>query len=167
MNNAIAWPLRRNRIRRGMLNHTFGMVRRNVDGTRRAHQGWDFEAQDGTPCFAVAHGEIAHVRDGGDYGRQIVLRFRFDFDGDGDHDTLFAFYAHLSRIDVEPGQLVTRGQQIGLTGSSGNAAGMSGADKHLHFEVRSVALPGRGLAGRYSPMILFGHCPLDPVEMIA
>lgn len=167
MNRDITWPLKLNRIRRGLVNHTFGMVRRNVDGTMRPHQGWDFEAQDGTPCFSVASGEIVAVRNGGDYGQQVVLRFQFDFDGDGDRDTLFAFYAHLSRIDVQPGQHVVKGQHIGLTGSSGNAASMTGPDKHLHFELRSVALPGRGLAGRYSPMMLFGRCPLDAVEVAA
>jgi peptidoglycan LD-endopeptidase LytH len=163
MSTAIGWPLKRNRIRRGLVNHTFGMVRRNADGTKRPHQGWDFEAQDGTPCFAVADGEIVAVRNGGDYGQQIVLAFDFDFDSDGDRDRLYAFYAHLSRIDVQPLQRVVKGQHIGLTGSTGNAASMTGPDKHLHFEVRSVPVPGRGLAGRYSPMVLFKHCPLDEV----
>lgn len=35
MDRAIDWPLDRNRIRRGLINHTFGMVRRNADGTER------------------------------------------------------------------------------------------------------------------------------------
>lgn len=163
----ITWPLKSNRIRRGLANHTFGMVRTNVDGTKRPHQGWDFEAADGTPCFAVADGEIAYIRNIGDYGQQIILRFTFDYDGDGDVDTLYAFYAHLSRIDVAQGQRVTRGQQIGLTGSTGNAVNMKGPDKHLHFEVRTVPLPGKGLVNRYSPMILFKRCPLDAAEVVA
>jgi len=160
MGNAIAWPLARNRIRRGLDNHTFGMVRRNADGTRRPHQGWDFEARDGTPCFAVADGAVHLVRDGGDYGRQIVLRFEFDHDGDGQRDLLFAFYAHLSRIDVRDGNKVAKGQQIGLTGSTGNAQGMDAVDQHLHFELRTKALPARGLDGRLSPLVIFGRCPL-------
>jgi murein DD-endopeptidase MepM/ murein hydrolase activator NlpD len=40
-------------------------------------------------------------------------------------------YAHLSEIDVHPGQTVTAGQQLGLVGMTGNATG-----PHLHFEVR-------------------------------
>jgi len=162
----IGWPLARNRIRRGMINHTFGMVRRNADGSKRPHQGWDFEAAAGTPCFAVADGTIEAVRSAGDYGKQVVLRFRHDFDGDGDADTLFAFYAHLSKIDVLQGQKVKRGDMIGLTGNTGNAVSMRGPDQHLHFELRSRALPGRGLDGRYSPMEIFGVCPLhEAVEM--
>lgn len=40
-------------------------------------------------------------------------------------------FAHLSRIDVVKGQIVHAGQQIGLTGTTGNSDGI-----HLHFEVR-------------------------------
>lgn len=160
MNPAICWPLLRNRIRRGLVNHTFGMVRRNADGSRRPHQGWDFEAAIGEACFAVADGQIVMVRNDGDYGRQIILRFAFDFDGDGDRDVLFAAYCHLSRVDVAVGDQVKRGQQIGLTGCSGNAAGMVGEDQHLHFEVRTAPVAGRGLANRFSPMALFGSCPM-------
>lgn len=160
-NPAIDWPLDSNRIRRGLYNHTFGMVRRNRDGSRRPHQGWDFEAKAGTPCYAVADGEIVAVRNQGAYGLQVILRIQVDHDGDGDIDTLFAFYAHLQRADVAVGERVTRGQQVGLTGNSGNARGMKGRDQHLHFEVRTVPIAGRGLANRYSPLALFRAFPLD------
>lgn len=158
--NAASWPLDRNRIRRGLANHTFGMVRRNADGTRRPHQGWDFEAGEGEACFAVADGHVAVLRNGGDYGLQLVLAFDFDLDGDGMRDRLYAAYCHLSRVDVALGAQVRRGQQIGLTGSSGNARGLPPADQHLHFELRTTAQPGRGLAGRLSPLALFRTCPL-------
>ena len=160
---AITWPLAKgaNRIRRGLINHTFGMVRRRADGSKRPHQGWDFEAKDGTPCFAVADGVIAAVRDIGDYGKQVILKFVHDFDHDGDNDTVFAFYAHLSRIDVQQGQPVAMGQQIGLTGSTGNAKGMKWPDTHLHFELRTMAMPPTGLTGRLSPLAIFGVCPME------
>jgi peptidoglycan LD-endopeptidase LytH len=157
----IGWPLARNIIRRSSLNHTFGMVRRNAVGSRRPHQGWDFEAEPGYRCYAVADGAIEAVRDFGDYGKQVILRFEYDFDDDGDCETLFAFYAHLSRIDVKVGQKVKLGDQLGLTGNTGNAQSMRGADQHLHFELRSRPLPGRGLDGRYSPLVLFRVCPLN------
>ncbi|MBD59020.1 MAG: hypothetical protein CL808_02705 [Citromicrobium sp.] len=157
----IGWPLASNRIRRGSRNHTFGMVRRNADGSRRPHQGWDFEAPAGYRCYAIADGTIERVRDVGAYGKQVILRFTHDFDDDGDPDTLFAAYCHLSRIDVVEGQRVARGEQLGLTGNTGNAAGMRDEDQHLHFEIRTVPLPGRGLSGRYSPLVVFGRCPLD------
>lgn len=161
MHAAITWPVAKPRIRRGLVNHTFGMVRRNPDGSRRPHQGWDFEAKNGTPCFAIADGEIAVVRDIGAYGKQIILRFEFDHDADGDRDTLYAMYAHMSRIDVRQGQRVKRGEHIGLSGSTGNAAGMGPLDQHLHFEIRTMALPPSGLAGRYSPLAVFKTCPME------
>lgn len=157
----IGWPLASNRIRRGTLNHTFGMVRRNGDGSRRPHQGWDFEAIEGTPCFAIADGTIEVVREAGAYGKQVILRFAHDFDDDGDADSLFAAYCHLSEIHVQRGRPVKRGDVLGLTGNTGNASGMRGPDQHLHFEIRTRPLPGLGLDGRYSPLAVFGRCPLD------
>lgn len=161
----IDWPLDRNRIRRGLMNHTFGMVRRNADGTRRPHQGWDFEAVPGTPCYAIADGIIHSVRDWGAYGLQVTLGFDFDYDDDGDRDHLFAFYAHLSQADVQTGQAIRKGEKIGLTGNSGNARSMRGADQHLHFELRTEPAPGLGLGGRASPWTLFGVCPLHEPEL--
>lgn len=65
----------------------------------------------------------------------------------------FAFYAHLDRIDVKIGQLVKAGTQIGLTGDTGNANGMTTEKKggHLHFEIRTIQNPGLGLGGRINP----------------
>lgn len=168
MSPDITWPLVRNRIRRGLINHTFGMVRRNRDGSVRPHQGWDFEADIGEACLAIADGTVAARINGGDYGLQLILRFEFDLDRDGRKDVLFAAYCHLSRTDVSLGDTVKRGQQIGLTGDSGNARGLPAADRHLHFEIRTIPRPGRGLSGRISPLAVFGHCPIDrPVGSMA
>ena len=150
--NGFGWPLARNIIRRGMNNHTFGMVR---NGGKRAHQGWDFEALPGTPCFAICDGKIALVyEDPIGFGKVAVLAFPFE------GGTRYAAYAHLSAINVHTGQTVTKGQRIGLTGNTGNARGMKGADQHLHFEIRKIPRPGKGLDNRESPMDVFGHCPL-------
>lgn len=160
MHDSIGWPLARNKIRRGKINHTFGMVRRNRNGTKRPHQGWDFQVEVGYRCYAIADGEIAAIRDIGAYGKQIIHKFRFDLDDDGNEDVLYAVYCHLSRIQVEVGQAVAKGQQIGLSGNTGNARSMKGDDQHLHFEIRERPITGRGLTGRYSPLHVFGECPL-------
>lgn len=160
----IDWPLDSNYIRRGKLNHTFGMVRRNRNGTKRPHQGWDFEAEVGTPCYAIANGTIVSVVHRGAYGLRVLMRFDYDYDRNGSRDALYAFYAHLDRADVKVGQAVKQGQQIGLTGNSGNASTMRGPDNHLHFEIRTRRWVGRGLDGRISPLNVFRHCPLhEPV----
>lgn len=148
------WPLDRNVIRRNSESNTFGMVRRRADGTPRPHQGWDFWAPPGTPTYAVGDGKVVSVSDGGDYGLTIVHSFRHE------GKLFYAAYAHMSAALVKPGESVTMGQMIGKTGDSGNAKGMKGADSHLHFEVRTVSLPGKGLAGRVSPKEVFGMVPM-------
>ena len=150
------YPLASNRIRRGSLNNTFGMVRKNAQGEPKPHQGWDFAADIGTPCFAVGAGTIHSTRDGGDYGKQIVLKLDALHKG----RTIYAFYAHLLSIDVSTGQRVAEGEQVGRTGESGNAMGMPRDDRHLHFELRTEPLPGLGLGGRISPFEVYGQPPL-------
>ncbi len=58
------------------------------------------------------------------YGCYIVI------DHGNGYQTL---YAHLSSIGVAPGQGVSKGQQIGVMGSTGRSTGT-----HLHFEIRSA-----------------------------
>lgn len=156
----IDWPLDSNVIRRGVLNNTFGMVRARADGSAKPHQGWDLYAPPGTPCFAVADGTVAGVVSGGDYGLVVVIGFIHT-----GGQRYFAAYCHLSKALVAKGDKVRLGQMIGLTGRSGNAGTMRGEDDHLHFELRTVAFPGRGLEGRLSPFTLFGRCPLKIPEI--
>ena len=155
MDPSLCWPLSHNVIRRNKESNTFGLVRVKANGTKRPHQGWDFEAPIGTPCFAICDGRVELVYHSVDYGNVAVLRFALN------GDTLYAAYAHLSEVDVEPGQSVSKGQTIGKTGDTGNASGMTGRDLHLHFEIRTEPRPGLGLAGRMSPIKVFGVCPLN------
>ncbi|WP_283149718.1 M23 family metallopeptidase [Silvimonas soli] len=150
-NTVFDWPLDSNIIRRGLNANTFGMVRHDANGPR-AHQGWDFFAPTGTPVYAVADGTVVFAGNRGDFGLLIVI----EHPGTG----IYSAYAHLSRIDRDRGRAVHLGDQIGLSGCSGNAAGMTGPDQHLHFEIRTQALPGLGLAGRISPLQVFGICPM-------
>lgn len=155
----MSWPLARgtNIIRGGSERNTFGTVRKNADGSPKSHQGWDFKAAVGTPCFAVGSGTVAFVGDRGDYGKQVCLKLNVQIDG----MPLWFFYAHMSRIDVKAGDKVYDGQQIGLTGNSGNAFNLADSEDHLHAELRSEERPGLGLVGRMSPIKLFGLCPLS------
>jgi murein DD-endopeptidase MepM/ murein hydrolase activator NlpD len=156
LNTEIDWPLDSNVIRRGLENNTFGMVRRNTDGSPRPHQGWDFYAKVGTPLYSVSDGLVKYSGAAGTLGNLLVVSIGVT--------GKFAAYAHLQHINVQEGDSVKLGQFIGYTGNTGNANNMRGLDEHLHFEVRDTPLPGLGLAGRFSPLKLFGHIPFtEPV----
>lgn len=156
--NTLRWPLKENRIRRGMLNHTFGYVRKYANGNPKAHQGWDFYAPDGTDCYAVASGKISAIQyNHADWGNLVVIELT-DVKHQG--QKIYAAYAHLSTVLVSSGATIAIGQKIGKSGTTGNASGMKGEDQHLHFEIRTQSLPGRGLGGRISPLQLYGQPPL-------
>lgn len=153
----IGWPLKHNVIRGNIKNNSFGMVR---NGGTKPHQGWDMLADIGTECFAIADGKIETIYDSNAYGKVVVLAFLFH------GQKRFAAYAHLKKVDVTEGQAVAKGQQIGLTGDSGNAHGLPDDQMHLHFEIRTVPRPGLGLGGRVSPIEVFGKIPLQaPIDV--
>ncbi|MFJ8624693.1 peptidoglycan DD-metalloendopeptidase family protein [Kitasatospora sp. NPDC093550] len=87
------------------------------------HTGQDFVASTGTPLRAVANGVVVKAGNGGAYGNEVEIKLA---------DGHYAEYAHLSVIGVSIGQTVTVGQQIGLSGATGNVTG-----PHLHFEIRT------------------------------
>lgn len=134
---------------------TFGMVRKNKDGTPRAHQGVDFAAEVGQEVYAVADGVIVgmNMADDNNYGLTLTLRF-VDSD-EGTNSYLYAFYAHLNGFaGVWVGMPIRRGERVGYVGDSGNAKGMNTKAKgcHLHFEIRTEPNLPRGLAGRADPL---------------
>ncbi|MFI0822184.1 M23 family metallopeptidase [Streptomyces sp. NPDC021098] len=93
------------------------------------HSGQDFVVPTGTPVRAAHTGVVVKAGpygggDGPAYGNAIVIKH---------DDQTYSQYAHLSRIDVRIGQSVTTGQQIGLSGDTGNTTG-----PHLHFEIRTT-----------------------------
>lgn len=150
--STVDWPLDSNQIRGGKVSNTFGMVRTNADGSARPHQGWDFSAPVGTPCYAVSSGKIVYTSDMGALGLMIILQMK--------DSPYYAAYCHLQEAFVLVGEEVYVGQEIGKTGNTGNARDLHVSQEHLHFEVREKVLLGKGLAGRVSPVNIFGECPL-------
>ncbi|MEU4871942.1 LysM peptidoglycan-binding domain-containing M23 family metallopeptidase [Streptomyces sp. NPDC021608] len=88
------------------------------------HTGVDFVVPTGTTLKAVGAGTVVSAGWGGAYGNQVVIRLA---------DGYYAQYAHLSQLSVSAGQTVTAGQQVGLSGATGNVTG-----PHLHFEIRTT-----------------------------
>ncbi len=99
------------------------------------------------------------------YGHYVVVRYlhnqlppttRQALANMGKHNAhIYAMYAHLSRMDVRPGQAVTAGQVIGACGDTGNSSG-----PHLHLELRFSTSPNYPGWGRLSEDNL-----LDPLLM--
>jgi murein DD-endopeptidase MepM/ murein hydrolase activator NlpD len=110
------WPVA------GFIKSDFGMRMHPILHVVRFHAGIDIVAPNGTLVKAADGGEVIQAGYDGGYGNSIVI-----YHGGG----FATWYAHLSSIRVTVGQIVARGQVIGLVGATGLATG-----PHLHFEVR-------------------------------
>jgi murein DD-endopeptidase MepM/ murein hydrolase activator NlpD len=91
------------------------------------HPGVDLGADYGDVVRASAAGTVATADWDGGYGQKIDIDH-----GNGYH----TWYAHLSKIEVTPGQYVHKGQEIGLVGSTGFSTG-----PHLHYQVMLNGTP--------------------------
>ncbi|MDR1604682.1 MAG: peptidoglycan DD-metalloendopeptidase family protein [Gracilibacteraceae bacterium] len=105
--SGIGWPLS------GNITSYFG-------GGRR-HTGIDIDGYTGQPFYAAGAGTVSSAGWMGTYGYCILV----------DHgDGVTTRYAHASQLLVKAGDKVTKGQNIGLVGSTGRSTG-----SHLHFEI--------------------------------
>ncbi len=107
----------------GTLTWPTGGPWRRSRGFSSYHFGIDIAANYGTAIYAADNGVVTYtaVTDVG-YGIYIIM----------DHQNgMQTVYAHLSALLVSEGDVVSRGDLIGLMGSTGNSTG-----PHLHFEVR-------------------------------
>jgi murein DD-endopeptidase MepM/ murein hydrolase activator NlpD len=90
-------------------------------GKTRLHKGVDLHAPQGTPVFAAAAGTVAIAGPNQTYGNMILVS----------HGSYQTRYAHLSSLGVSKGAAVASGQQIGLSGMTGQYI----TQPHLHFEI--------------------------------
>ena len=99
--------------------------RRVFNGQPRApHSGADLRATTGTPIYAANRGRIVLAKDLFFSGNAVYIDHGYG---------LYTTYLHLSQIDVAVGEMVERGQQLGLAGATGRVTGA-----HLHWGVRLV-----------------------------
>lgn len=116
------WPIPKSALKSGI--GAYGrrlhpIYKRYID-----HKGIDMAANTGTPIYATGNGtiemtDIGRRRSG--YGQQVLIDHGFGYQ---------TRYAHLSKILVEEGQQVVRGELIGEVGNTGGSTG-----PHLHYEV--------------------------------
>jgi hypothetical protein len=90
------------------------------------HRGTDFAVPSNTPVVAADDGTVIYSEWSNDGGWGVVI----------DHATDRTAYFHNNQLFVYPGQRVSRGQLIALSGSTGNSTG-----PHVHFEVRDLQTP--------------------------
>ncbi len=105
----------------GQVTSDYGWRTDPITGSPRFHGGIDIAAGQGTPVYAPQSGIVIYSGAYGGYGNVVVLNHG---------NTLFTVYGHNSRLLVQSGQMVYRGQVISLVGSTGRSTG-----PHLHFEV--------------------------------
>ena len=88
----------------------------------RRHQGVDLPLKTGTPVVAAFDGRVRASTYNKGYGNLVIIRHE---------NGLETYYGHLSKREVEVGDWVHAGDEIGLGGSTGRSTG-----PHLHFEIR-------------------------------
>lgn len=105
----------------GQVTSNFGWRTDPITGGPRFHGGLDIAAPQGSPVYAPQAGVVVYSGAYGGYGNVVVLNHG---------NTLYTVYGHNSRLLVNRGDTVYRGQVISLVGSTGRSTG-----PHLHFEV--------------------------------
>ena len=117
-------PIRGDLFSRSLNNLSgFGYRIHPIFKTNRMHWGLDFNCVRGTPVQSTGKGIVHFAGNRGDgYGNCVIIEH-----GNTGYRTL---YAHLSKIQVQRGEEVQRGQLIGNVGSTGQSTG-----DHLHYEV--------------------------------
>lgn len=99
----------------------YGTQRTYNDVLKSYHGGVDFRARTPLPIQAANDGVVVLVKDRYYAGGTVII----------DHgEGLYSCYFHMSRFDVNVGDVVSRAQNIGLTGSTGRITG-----PHLHFGI--------------------------------
>jgi murein DD-endopeptidase MepM/ murein hydrolase activator NlpD len=93
----------------------------------RYHKGVDIQIRKGDTIRNAFDGMVRFAKKKGGYGNAVIVRH---FNG------LETVYAHLYKINVQEGDVLSSGDIIGLGGSTGHSTG-----PHLHFEIRFLGMP--------------------------
>ncbi|OZG31664.1 M23 family metallopeptidase [Rickettsia endosymbiont of Culicoides newsteadi] len=99
----------------------YGMRKHPRKKQKKFHCGIDLKGYQDFSIYASANGTIITVKRKSSYGNLIEIKHS---------DKFITKYAHLKKMHVKEGDIVTKGQVIGVQGNSGNSTG-----EHLHFEI--------------------------------
>lgn len=109
-------------VAKGWISSLYGYRTDPFTGRKALHKGMDFAGKKGTPVLAVAAGMVVRADFDKGYGNVVEVRHT---------DGYATRYAHNSKILVKVGDVVAKGQELALLGSTGRSNG-----PHVHFEVR-------------------------------
>ena len=107
----------------GWLSSSMGNRADPLTGEKDFHPGLDISADTGDPVYATADGKVTNAALAGNYGNLVIIDHGFGIE---------TRYGHLSAFKVRDGQMVKRGDLLGLVGATGRTTG-----SHLHYEVRA------------------------------
>lgn len=132
----LATPLDPTKMR---ITSRFGRRTHPILGYSKMHKGIDFGAPVGTPVSSAGDGIVVKAGWNGAYGNYVLVK----------HNSQYSTaYAHLSRINVKPGQKIKQRQSIGSVGTTGRSTG-----PHLHYEVISHGQQVNPMAIKQLPAI--------------
>ena len=108
-------------VEEGFISSYFGRRADPFTGYSAVHKGLDFAGQEGSKVSSVAAGLVTYAGDRAGYGQMVEINH-----GNG----LATRYCHNEKLLVKQGDMVRKGQEVALMGSTGHSTG-----PHLHFEV--------------------------------
>jgi murein DD-endopeptidase MepM/ murein hydrolase activator NlpD len=108
-------------VKKGWMSSPFGKRSDPITGNRAWHDGVDFAGKDGADVIAVAAGVVVYADTRNGYGKMVEINHG------GGYSTR---YGHHKDLKVKSGDIVRKGEVIGLMGSSGRSTG-----PHVHFEI--------------------------------
>ncbi|MBD3648467.1 MAG: M23 family metallopeptidase [Pseudomonadales bacterium] len=108
-------------VTKGWMSSRYGYRNDPINGHRAWHNGVDFAGKEGSDVVSVAAGVVVYAAPRHGYGKMIEINHGGGFT---------TRYGHHKELLVKAGDIVQKGQVIGLMGSSGRSTG-----PHVHFEV--------------------------------
>lgn len=133
----------------GVITSNYGMRTDPINGKYSKHTGIDISCYTHRDnIYSVADGIVTFAGKQSGYGYCVEIKHVFE------NETIYSFYAHLSKVKVKLNEAVTQGQIIGNEGGEpgsdpnpGNSTG-----HHLHFELRKNS----GFGNDINPTFIFG-----------
>jgi murein DD-endopeptidase MepM/ murein hydrolase activator NlpD len=114
----------------------------------RYHKGVDIQMRKGDTITCAFDGKVRFAKKEGGYGNVVIVRH---------YNGLETVYAHLWKIKVKEGDVISSGDLIGLAGSTGHSTG-----PHLHFEIRFMGDP---VDPQYFISFDYGNLLFNTVEL--